>query len=428
MHRRYRKSRSVLIPIFILAVIACAVIIMVIYSNGVRYIQTENGDKFFGFLNKNNEVTKGKVWRSDHSVMDIWEEKYFTAAYKPDFSGESNISENLLSDVEFNSDASLTEIAAEINEILKSANKTGNPVGDFMLNDESSEYFFVRDTIEEFILKNEASQNCISDAEFKLTDGTSWRLVTTKNIVKSYKDFNIMKNGSDSTTFKGTLIDFINKQDIRSGYINFENALNIIICRQRGTYRLDISNSKGKKDLYIGQIDQNFQKDGSGIYIFSTGDIYNGDFAQDIRTGQCSFKTNYSDYYSGGIIEGKKSGEGYYVWSDGTEYEGGFSENMKNGYGTYKYINGESYEGDYVNDVKHGKGVYTWANGDVYTGDFQDDARTGKGIYSWANGEMYEGDFKNNEMHGFGKYYWPSGRSYEAPFNKGKMATEMPED
>lgn len=428
MHRKYRKSKSVLLPIFIFAVIACAVIIMLIYSKGVRYIQTEKSDKFFGFLNKNNEVIKGKIWRSDHSVMDISEEKYFTTAFKPNLSGEIEASVNHLANAELASDASLPEMVDEINQILKAAGKMVNPVGDFMLNDESSEYFYVRETIEEFILKNEAAQNYISEAQFNLSDGTSWKIVTTKNIINSYKDFEIAKENSDSTIFKGTLIDFINKQDIKSGYISFENALYIMICRQRGTYRLDISNPKGKKDLYIGQIDHNFRKEGTGLYIFSTGDIYNGDFAQDVRTGQCSFKTNYSDYYAGGIKDGKKSGEGYYVWNDGTEYEGGFDENMKNGYGRYKYISGESYEGDYVDDVKHGKGVYTWANGDVYTGDFQDDARTGKGIYTWANGEMYEGDFKDNEMHGFGKYYWPSGRSYEAPFNKGKMTTEMPED
>lgn len=109
------------------------------------------------------------------------------------------------------------------------------------------------------------------------------------------------------------------------------------------------------------------------------------------------------------------------VLEDGSVYEGDFANEKRTGKGKLTWPNGDVYEGDFVNGERTGKGKYTWSNGDVYEGDFVNGKRTGKGKYTWPSGVVYEGDFRNNEITGKGKQIWPSGDVYEGDFENGVL-------
>jgi hypothetical protein len=73
---------------------------------------------------------------------------------------------------------------------------------------------------------------------------------------------------------------------------------------------------------------------GKGIYTFSNGEIYEGDF-----------------------VIGKRHGKGKSTWLDGTTYEGDFANNEFHGKGKYIASNGEVYEGYWINGKPHEKEI-----------------------------------------------------------------------
>ena len=82
----------------------------------------------------------------------------------------------------------------------------------------------------------------------------------------------------------------------------------------------------------------------------------------------------------------------------GNVYEGDFINNKRTGKGVYRWANGDVYEGDSLDGERTGKGVYRWANGDVYEGDWLDGYQTGKGVFRWANGDVETGEFLDNSL------------------------------
>ena len=69
-------------------------------------------------------------------------------------------------------------------------------------------------------------------------------------------------------------------------------------------------------------------------------------------------------------------GRWYYEYaSSGDVYEGDYLNDQKTGKGIYKWANGNVYEGDFLNGQLTGKGIFKKANGDVYEGD-------------WINGQL----------------------------------------
>jgi hypothetical protein len=77
-------------------------------------------------------------------------------------------------------------------------------------------------------------------------------------------------------------------------------------------------------------------------------------------------------------------GKGIYRFTNGNVYEGDFLNDKMHGKGIYRIKDGAVYDGDWLTGMKHGKGKYIFANGDVYEGDFLDDKMT-NGSFSFAN-------------------------------------------
>jgi hypothetical protein len=97
--------------------------------------------------------------------------------------------------------------------------------------------------------------------------------------------------------------------------------------------------------------------DGQGVLVFRNGDLYIGEFVDDVRTGM-----------------------GYYQWKDGRTYQGAFDTNRRHGRG----------------------GVYQWPDGARYVGNFVDGRREGEGTYRFANGNVYAGNWKDGHYEGYG--------------------------
>ena len=59
------------------------------------------------------------------------------------------------------------------------------------------------------------------------------------------------------------------------------------------------------------------------------------------------------------------------TFANGDKYEGDFVNDVRSGDGKYIWANGDTYEGEFYNNLMHGWGKYTWAEGRIYTGVFE---------------------------------------------------------
>lgn len=68
-----------------------------------------------------------------------------------------------------------------------------------------------------------------------------------------------------------------------------------------------------------------------------------------------------------------KDGLGILFWPDGTKYEGQFSQDVMSGNGRKIFANGEYYIGLFENDKANGYGVFKDLNGGRYEGEWKED-------------------------------------------------------
>ena len=139
-------------------------------------------------------------------------------------------------------------------------------------------------------------------------------------------------------------------------------------------------------------------KEGKWIYHWENGDIYEGNWKEDLQHGY-----------------------GKYTWSGGSIYEGNYQNDAFHGYGTLIFSDGNIYEGNYQNNAFHGYGKYTWSDGSIYEGNWKDGAFHGYGKYTRPDGDIYEGNWKDNLQHGYGKYTRPDGSIDEGNWKDGKL-------
>merc|ERR1719436_1778689 len=99
---------------------------------------------------------------------------------------------------------------------------------------------------------------------------------------------------------------------------------------------------------------------------------------------------------------------GLQLWSNGDMYVGQWANDTMHGRGVYYYSTGAVYAGDFDAGSEHGRGRLKWRNRSVYTGGFTQGVRTGFGVLTLYKGKKrvahYEGQFMNNQKHGDGIY------------------------
>ncbi|WP_061209042.1 hypothetical protein [Leptospira borgpetersenii] len=74
-----------------------------------------------------------------------------------------------------------------------------------------------------------------------------------------------------------------------------------------------------------------------------------------------------------------KNGSGVYVYDTGEVYSGSFKNDKRHGYGDIQYQDGDRYSGYFQNDKKAGRGTYRFVNGSVFNGRFYDDGESAEG-------------------------------------------------
>ena len=152
------------------------------------------------------------------------------------------------------------------------------------------------------------------------------------------------------------------------------------------------------KPLEGGYFD-NIGRQGRFIIYFPNGNVYEGNYENNLRNGY-----------------------GKMTWSDGDVYEGNWKNDYQHGYGKYTWPDGDVYEGNWKNDYKYGYGKMTWSDGGVYEGNWENNMRNGYGKVTWSNGDVYEGNLENNTLDGYGKYTWSDGSVYEGNWENGNMS------
>ena len=122
---------------------------------------------------------------------------------------------------------------------------------------------------------------------------------------------------------------------------------------------------------------------GSWVQVYSTGDVYEGEFHK-----------------------GKCSGSGVYYYHMKGRYEGDWIDEKYDGYGVETWAKGSRYRGQYRQGLRHGIGVYRFYTGDVYAGEWSNGQCHGCGVYTCEDGSHYVGEFKWGVKHGLGRYHF----------------------
>jgi hypothetical protein len=173
----------------------------------------------------------------------------------------------------------------------------------------------------------------------------------------------------------------------------------------------DCLNGEGTKKWKDGSFIQGYWVDGKlnghGSQYFGKesefhGDIYNGEFKDDMYNGFGTYYDKSEDNtYVGHWLNGKPNGTGKLTSGKNAKfpnmyYDGEWKDGLMNGFGTKFWgIAGEhtnnKYVGEWKNDKMDGHGIYYWSDGSYYDGPWQNGEQQGNGTYVFRNGEVFKG-------------------------------------
>ncbi|RAL48785.1 hypothetical protein DM860_001105 [Cuscuta australis] len=171
-------------------------------------------------------------------------------------------------------------------------------------------------------------------------------------------------------------------------------------------------------EYYSGSLLGNIPE-GSGLYIWSDGCRYEGEWRLGMRHGYGTLKWPSGAVYEGEFSGGYMHGTGTYITHDKMTYKGRWKLSRKHGLGNQIYPNGDVFEGSWIQGKLEGPGKYAWANGNVYFGNMKGGKMCGSGTLTWLSGDKYEGCWLNGMMHGFGVYTWSDGGCYMGTWTHG---------
>lgn len=153
--------------------------------------------------------------------------------------------------------------------------------------------------------------------------------------------------------------------------------------------------------------------------VFSNGDIYMGQWADNCPNGHGKCLWADGCMYVGDWCKGKTMGKGKFSWPSGATYEGQFKNGYMDGEGIYTGSSNDTYRGTWVSNMRHGKGMQNYDNGDYYEGQWRREQPDGKGRYQWNNGNQYMGHWRQGKMNGTGTMIWANGNQYDGNWQDG---------
>ena len=157
-------------------------------------------------------------------------------------------------------------------------------------------------------------------------------------------------------------------------------------------------------EVYEGQWADG-ERHGTGTCRYPDGvTIYVGEWRHGRRHGDgCLSTEGGAASFEGLWNDGERHGHGKQVYSTGEVYFGQFHANQRHGKGELLGTDGSRYEGLWWEGVQHGEGTHQSKAGDVYTGQWRDGGRSGFGRLVMATGEVYEGEWAEGERCGRGR-------------------------
>ena len=102
--------------------------------------------------------------------------------------------------------------------------------------------------------------------------------------------------------------------------------------------------------------------------------------------------------------DGKRSGEGVMEYYDGNVYIGNWKDDMRSGMGILKYKKPENQVNDGI-DLDDDDYEITRTSPNIYIGEFENDMMNGFGKLKYNNEFTYVGYWKDGKRHGTGLYY-----------------------
>nr|XP_048292745.1 radial spoke head 10 homolog B isoform X2 [Myodes glareolus] len=187
--------------------------------------------------------------------------------------------------------------------------------------------------------------------------------------------------------------------------------------------------------------------EGEGFAVFQGGNTYHGMFSEGLMHGQGTYiwadglkyegsiyyNQEGTSWYEGDWVYNIKKGWGIRCYKSGNIYEGQWENNMRHGEGRMRWLTtNEEYTGHWEKGIQNGFGTYTWFLKRIpnsqyplrneYIGAFVNGFRHGHGKFYYASGAMYEGEWVSNKKHGRGRITFKNGRVYEGLFSNDHIA------
>lgn len=107
---------------------------------------------------------------------------------------------------------------------------------------------------------------------------------------------------------------------------------------------------------------------------------------------KCTLNYQSGNYYRGACSSGNTPhGWGIYEWTSGSRYEGEFEYGKRTGQGAMEYSDGSKYEGNWKGDKKDGIGTFWNPQGDRFEGKFNAGLMTNNGTCYRRNGTQARG-------------------------------------
>lgn len=269
------------------------------------------------------------------------------------------------------------------------------------------------------------------------TDSIKALVLDLFNKVKD-KAVNMFISGYNQEEFTAELIEekyLINLSStlLKIGFTNVSNKFLLLYDKNNGIFELRLnqstlikrkdmlmlllSNDSGQniiynhgietKWLYVGELDENFDKQGFGLEKWLDGfnevpninEYYLGEYKKNKFEGKGGILNTVDFYYQGNFKDGKKDGvcEIYFI-KDKHVYQGEIKENVLEGKGRYVFGENETvkeYRGGLQKNMADGEGTMIFVNNHIFRGRFNNHIKKDVGKYITEEG--YEVDFEFND-------------------------------
>ena len=197
------------------------------------------------------------------------------------------------------------------------------------------------------------------------------------------------------------VISFIGFYGLISVHTDSAKALTLDVSKS-STEELHYSDGA----TYQGETMPGGIRHGTGTFVWNTGEVYSGEWDNDVITGKGKLEWPGLGIYEGEFVNGKRQGKGTFTWVYDNEasqgqpisYTGDWENDQISGKGTMVFYQTGTYKGEFVRQNRNGEGIFTWLNGDIYNGKWSNDRISGAGELKLADGTLLVGTFYNGTL------------------------------